>query len=97
MNATAWLILVWIVVILVGVILLAIYCAPEAPEAPKVKSHDAIAEEIRAEKIELHNVSREYADLQLRNELESYPAAFVDAMLSAAFRSGALWQQRRPH
>ncbi len=64
--------------------------------APKLKTNDAIDEEIRAEKIELENTARDYADLQTRPELESYPASFVNAMMVAAFRSGAQWQQRRP-
>lgn len=64
---------------------------------PPVKTHDAIDDEIRRERIELHNTSRDYAELQLRNGIESYPKSFVDAMLSAAFRSGAKWQQQRPH
>jgi hypothetical protein len=66
----------------------------KTPE-PKVKSIDMIDEEIRAERLQLHNTSRDYADLQLRNGLDSYPRAFVDAMLSAAFRSGAKWQADR--
>lgn len=72
-------------------------CHINKTPAPKVKTHDAIDEEIRRERIELHNTSRDYADLQLRNGIESYPKSFVDAMLSAAFRSGAKWQQQRPH
>lgn len=70
-------------------------CAINKTPEPKVKSHDAIDEEIRRERLELHNASRDYAELQLRNGIESYPKSFVDAMLSAAFRSGAKWQANR--
>lgn len=66
----------------------------KTPE-PKVKPIDSIDEEIRRERLELHNASRDYAELQLRNGIESYPKSFVDAMLSAAFRSGAKWQANR--
>jgi hypothetical protein len=96
----AWLALYWpwivggVFVILCALIGYAACAINKTPE-PKVKSLDMIDEEIRAERLALHNDSRTYAELQLRNGLDSYPRSFVDAMLSAAFRQGAQWQQRR--
>ncbi len=90
-----------IVHVVVGLVFVAAcvfsYWYVQPPKTPPIDTHDAIDDEIRRERIELHNTSRDYADLQLRNGIESYPKSFVDAMLSAAFRSGAKWQQQRPH
>ena len=57
---------------------------------PTVKSHDAIDEEIRRERLELHNASLDYAELQGAKDRHTV------VMLAAAFRTGAQWQQRLP-
>lgn len=61
----------------------------KTPE-PKVKPIDAIDEEIRRERIELHNTSLDYAELQGVKDRHTV------VMLAAAFRMGAQWQQKRP-
>lgn len=82
---------------------LAMWCSPRG-DAPKVKTHDAIDEEIRRERLELHNTSLAYSVLQ-RSQcrlIVAHPVPLDDAanavevMVSAAFREGAKWQQRRP-
>jgi hypothetical protein len=64
-------------------------------EEPEVKSNDAIDEEIRREKLELHNRACEYADSQLKGYEYPMPTPMVSAMLVSAFKMGARWQQRR--
>lgn len=81
--------LIVLVIAIVGVLLYIDYRRFYS-ERPEVKSHDAIAEEIRRERIELHNTSLAYADLQGEKDARAV------MMLAAAFRSGAKWQQRQP-
>jgi hypothetical protein len=84
-----------VALIIVASIVLTIYCSPHGT-APEVKSHDAIDEEIRRERIELHNTSLDYAELQVKGAPDPLPHFLVAPMLSSAFKSGAKWQQRRP-
>lgn len=70
-----------------AVVYIASICKPSA--GVPVKSHDAIDEEIRRERIELHNASLDYAELQGVADRHRV------VMLAAAFRMGAQWQQRR--
>jgi hypothetical protein len=87
-GAVMWPLAIWLAI--VGVVILAFVRVTRAmPEPPKVKTHDAIDEEIRRERIELHNTSLAYADMQGEKD------ARVCAKLAAAFRSGAQWQQRQ--
>jgi hypothetical protein len=86
MSATIFAVIV--LAIIAAAIALTIWCSPHG-DAPKVKSHDAIDEEIRRERLELHNTSLAYADLQGEKD------ARACMMLAAAFREGAKWQQRR--
>lgn len=70
-------------------------------KTPEVKSHDAIAEELRRERLELYNTSLDYGALQIDPPIPGckgplYTAVRVREMCQAAFREGAKWQQRRP-
>jgi hypothetical protein len=60
-------------------------CANSLPRVPD----EVIGEEIRRERLELHNTSLAYADMQGEKDARAV------MMLAAAFRQGAKWQQRR--
>lgn len=96
--------------LVIGLVGLAIVCAVFAWSAcainktPAVKTHDAIDEEIRRERLELHNTACVYGEIQRseirvnvqHNEPLDDAAQAIERMLVAAFREGAKWQQRRP-
>jgi hypothetical protein len=94
---TAIVFLIIVGAILAGLIALIIW---SSPPAPVVKSHDAIAEELRRERLETYNTSLDYAAMQFSPLTEGVRATLyreqrVREMLAAAFRAGARWQQRR--
>lgn len=92
--------------LVIGLAGLAIVCAVFAWSAchinkghPTPKPLDVIDDEIRAERLELHNASCDYGERN-RGICEDHTpdeshAQSVEMMLAAAFRQGALWQQRR--
>lgn len=88
------------IILVLTVIIAAAITFATTPEAPKVKSHDAIDEEIRRERVEIHNTSLHYAELQRAWIQDNTPtplnAARLEQLLATAFREGAKWQQRRP-
>lgn len=90
----------WILTIVIILFALAFMATATGPETPKPKSHDAIDEEIRRERMELHNTSLHYGELQRGWVQDTGPTPLtgkrLEGLLATAFREGAKWQQRRP-
>jgi hypothetical protein len=87
--------------LLVVVIVVWVWTCRAIPKTPPVEPQEAIAEEARRERLELHNTALHYAELQMSPPVPGcngplYTAKRVQEMMASAFRSGAQWQQRRP-
>jgi hypothetical protein len=87
-----WQVILFAVLVAVAIIAWVwfMFYADGEAHPPPIEPQESIAEAAARERLELHNASLDYAELQGPKDRHTV------VMLAAAFRMGAKWQQRRP-